>query len=90
MQLPPGVFNFDLGAIFIVLGVGLFCVLVGLFFEPVAKWCLNKWLLGVGVTEWKEDGKFQLLKKYYAERGRNPVPGWQRDDKDIPTTTAHF
>jgi hypothetical protein len=84
VQLPPGYVNFDFEAILIVTLLGFFIFVMAMCFELVAEKCIKKLDRGRGLTEWREDGQFQLLKKMYEAEG---VGGWENSDGDMPITT---
>jgi hypothetical protein len=83
VQLPAGYTNFDFGAILVVTCVGALFFVVGMLFEAGAGWCVEKRGWARGLTEWREDGKFQLLKKLYE--AQTPL-GWQNPGEDFPIT----
>jgi hypothetical protein len=83
VQLPPGYFNFDFGAILVVTFVGILFFAVGMLFERAAKWYITKRRGERGLKEWKEDGQFQLLKRMYDAQN---VAGWVNPDDEIPIT----
>lgn len=85
VQLPSGYMNFDFGAILIVTLIGIFVFGVGMVFEWVAEQCIRKWGRGRGLTEWREAGPFQLLKRIYAAQD---ISGWENEEGDFPIPMA--
>jgi hypothetical protein len=80
--------NFNLGAIIIVVVLGLTIVVVGFFIDTwVGKWQNKRGKYKRLQLEWVMDGPYQLQRLAY-EQGAG-VPEWEKRDESIPTVPGN-